>query len=166
MHRRVALANVASALVALPTCLETGARVSATAAATDDGADVRQALARFLTAFENLDWPAFRAAFADDASVFFPVPEPPDRFDGHVAVEARFHDVFAAIREGNPNGPPFHRLVPEGLRIDRLGSDAAMATFHLRNAERVARRTIVFRRTAAGWRIAHLHASNVTPALR
>jgi len=166
MHRRVALAHVASALVVVPTCLEAGARVSAAAAATDDGADVRQALARFLTAFENLDWPAFRAAFADDASVFFPVPEPPDRFDGHAAVEARFHEVFAAIREGNPSGPPFHRLVPEGLRIDRLGPDAAIATFHLRNAERVARRTIVFRRTAAGWRIAHLHASNVTPASR
>src|SRR5690349_19037735 len=158
MHRRVALAHVASALVVVPTCLEAGVRVSA-ATAADDTADVRQALARFLTAFENLDWPAFRAAFADDASVFFPVPEPPDRFDGHAAVEARFHEVFAAIREGNSKGPAFHRRVPEGLRIGRLGSLASTGSLHLRNAGRLSRCTAVFRRTAAGWRTGYPHAS-------
>jgi ketosteroid isomerase-like protein len=126
-----------------------------------DTAAIQAALTRFLTAFENLDWDAFRASFADDATVFFPLPEPPARFDGHAAVEARFRAVFDAIRAGHPNGPPFHRLIPEDLRIDPLGHDAAIVTFHLRNAERVARRTIVFRRTAQGWKIAHLHASNV-----
>ena len=152
MLRREALATVASALLVTTA----GA---APAAETDE---VRATLTRFLTAFENLDWATFRAAFADDASVFFPVPEPPARFDGRAAVEARFHEVFAAIRAGNPGGPPFHRLVPEELRVDLLGSDAAIATFHLRNGERTARRTIVLRRTTAGWRIAHLHASNVS----
>jgi len=40
---------------------------------------VRAALTRFLTAFENLDWDAFRASFNDDVTVFFPMPEPPQR---------------------------------------------------------------------------------------
>jgi hypothetical protein len=59
---------------------------------------------------------------------------------------------------------PFQRLVPEDLRIEQIGRDAAVATFHLRNEQRLARRTIVFTRTARGWRIAHLHASNVSSA--
>jgi len=40
-------------------------------------------------------------------------------------------------------------------------ANAAIVTFHLRNDERVGRRTIVFRKTDGAWRIAHLHASNV-----
>jgi len=125
---------------------------------------VETALERFLAAFENLDWEGFRAAFDDDATAFFPTPEPPQRFEGRAAVEAQFQRVFNALRTTAPSGPPFQRLVPEELRIDQIGTDTAVATFHLRNEQRLARRTIVFRRTARGWRIAHLHASNVAPA--
>jgi ketosteroid isomerase-like protein len=152
------LAIVAAVLLTVP--VRVGA--SRTAGSADaDTAAVRTALTRFLTAFENLDWDAFRASFADDASVFFPVPEPPARADGRGAVEARFRVVFDGIRAGHPGGPPFHRLTPEDLRIDLIGAAAAIVTFHLRTAERLARRTIVFRRTAGGWKIAHLHASTV-----
>jgi hypothetical protein len=38
---------------------------------------------------------------------------------------------------------------------------AAIASFVLRNRERVARRTIVFRDDHGTWRIVHLHGSNV-----
>jgi ketosteroid isomerase-like protein len=124
---------------------------------------VKAALTRFLTAFENLDWDAFRASFDEDATVFFPAPEPPQRFEGRAAVEAQFQRVFGGIRAAAPSGPPFQRLVPEDLRIEQIGANAAVATFHLRNAQRIARRTIVFKRTSRGWRIAHLHASNVAP---
>ena len=125
---------------------------------------VRGALARFLTAFESLDWDAFRASFDDDVTVFFPTPEPPQRFEGRAAVEAQFQIVFASIRAVAPSGPPFQRLVPEDLRINAIGKDVGVATFHLRNEERIARRTIVFKRTRRGWRIVHLHASNVARA--
>ncbi|HEX8387823.1 MAG TPA: hypothetical protein VF636_02300, partial [Sphingomonas sp.] len=37
-----------------------------------DGLDA--AVARWLDAFNRLDWPAFRAAFASDATVFHPSP--------------------------------------------------------------------------------------------
>jgi ketosteroid isomerase-like protein len=125
---------------------------------------VRAALTRFLTAFENLDWDTFRACFDDDVTVFFPTPEPPQRFEGRAAVEAHFQQVFASIRAVTPSGPPFQKLVPEDLQIDVIGTDAALATFHLRNEQRIGRRTVVFKHSARGWRIAHLHASNMAPA--
>ena len=102
-----------------------GCAIGATYQHDDPDPAVRAALTRFLTAFENLDWDVFRASFDDDATAFFPTPEPPQRFEGR----------------------------------------AAVATFQLRNEQRLARRTILFKRTAGGWRIAHLHASNVSSAL-
>ena len=35
-------------------------------------ADVRQALARFIRAFDDLDWENFRLSFDDNATVFYP----------------------------------------------------------------------------------------------
>lgn len=123
--------------------------------------EVRAALALFLTAFENLEWDRVRQCFDDSATVFFPAPTPPERADGRAAFEARFTEVFAQIRNATPGGPPFQRLAPEDLLVEMLGSEAAIATFHLRNAERLARRTIVLRLRARGWLIAHMHATNV-----
>jgi ketosteroid isomerase-like protein len=130
--------------------------------AAGDIVAVRMALTRFLTAFENLDWDTFRSSFDDNATVFFPSPEPPERCQGRVAFEARFRKIFDGIRREHPGGPPFHHLEPEDVRTELLGPSIALVTFHLRNAERVARRTIVFRRVAGRrWLIVHLHASNV-----
>jgi ketosteroid isomerase-like protein len=158
--RCICLIVAAISLLAFPA--STGAQRELTGNSADL-APVRAALTEFLTAFENLDWEAFRACFDDRATVFFPIPEPPQRFDGRAAFEAHFQQVFKAIRSAAPSGPPFHHLDPEDLHIEALGPDAALASFHLRNNQRIARRTIVFKRTARGWRIAHLHASNVAP---
>ncbi len=124
-----------------------------------DSIAVHAALGKFLTAFENLDWEPFCASFDDDATVFFPPPEVQERLDGRAAYEAGFRRIFDAIRPNNPNGPPFQSLKPEDLRIDSLGPGVALASFHMRNGERIARRTIVFRERNGVWRIAHLHAS-------
>jgi ketosteroid isomerase-like protein len=126
-----------------------------------DVADVHTALTRFLVAFENLDWGAFRECFDDQATVFFPSPEPGERAEGRAAYEARFRHVFDEIRRTEPSGPPFQTLEPQDLRIEVLGPNGALVTFHLRNAERLARRTVVFRKADGRWRIFHLHASNV-----
>jgi ketosteroid isomerase-like protein len=126
--------------------------------------EARAALLAFLFAFENLDWDAFRVWFASDVSVFFPSPEPCDRFDGREAVEAQFAKVFEGIRKGARTGPPYHRLEPVNLLVEDLDAGLALATFELVNPERMARRTVVFKKTSEGWRIAHLHASNASPA--
>jgi ketosteroid isomerase-like protein len=156
--RRACLVVAASSLLAFP--VSAGGQREGNGSSVDV-AQVRTALTEFLTAFENLDWDAFRASFDDQVTVFFPTPEPPQRFDGRAAVEAHFQEVFKAIRSASPSGPPFQRLDPEDLRIEALSADTALASFHLRNNQRIARRTIVFKRTARGWRIAHLHASNI-----
>jgi len=134
------------------------------AAAASDQQDVEQAASHFLASFENLDMPAFIACFADDATVFFPAPEPPERFVGKAAIRSRFQQVFDAIRKRASGGPPYHRLEPQELQVQLLGHDAAVVTFHLRNSERIARRTLVMKKVQGAWLIAHLHASNFQKA--
>jgi hypothetical protein len=41
-----------------------------------------------------------------------------------------------------------------------LSGDTAVVSFHLRNSERIARRTLVMKKARGAWLIAHLHASN------
>ncbi len=154
---RPLIAAFGSSTVTMPV----GGHGLVTTAPIDAEAEVRAALALFLAAFENLDWDRFRLCFDNDATVFFPSPTPPDRSDGRAEFEARFTDVFAQIRKAAPSGPPFQRLAPEDLHVEVLGAEAAVATFHLRNAERLARRTVVMGKRGATWRIVHLHATNV-----
>jgi len=122
---------------------------------------VHTLVTKFLRAFEDLDMSRFIACFANDATVFFPIPEPPSRVDGKRAIQSRFEIVFASIRLGAASGPPYHRLIPEDLAVQATSSDSAVVSFHLRNAERTARRTLVLRKEGEQWLIVHLHASNV-----
>jgi ketosteroid isomerase-like protein len=124
-------------------------------------AEVREAVNRFLRAFENLDMQHFIACFAEDATVFFPEPEPARRFDGKAAIKTHFEQVFAAIRlDSASSEPPFHRLVPENLQVELLGDEGAVVTFQMTNAIRIARRTLVLQKRGDSWLISHLHASN------
>ena len=133
-----------------------------TAGAASDQQEIEQATTHFLTSFENLDMPAFLACFADDATAFFPAPEPPERVTGKAAIRSRFQLVFDAIRKGASAGPPYHRLEPQDLQIQSLSAETAVVSFHLRNSERIARRTLVLKKVRSTWLIAHLHASNLS----
>ena len=125
---------------------------------------IEELTSRFLTSFENLDMPAFIACFADDATVVFPSPEPPERVSDKDAIRTRFQKVFDSIRKGANSGPPYHRLIPQDVDIQLLGTDAAVVSFHLSNTGRLARRTLVLQNVHGRWFIAHLHASNVSRA--
>ena len=119
---------------------------------------VEAALAEFLAAFNDLDWDRFRACFTEDATVFFPArPFPNARATGWDEVAAGFAPYFANLRATVP-GPPYQQITPHDLHIQPLG-DTAIATFHLPRENALGRRTLVLRNTAAGWKIAHLHAS-------
>ena len=133
-----------------------------TAGAASDQQEIEQATTHFLTSFENLDMPAFLACFADDATAFFPAPEPPERVTGKAAIRSRFQLVFDVIRKGASAGPPYHRLEPQDLQIQSLSAETAVVSFHLRNSERIARRTLVMKKVRSTWLIAHLHASNLS----
>jgi ketosteroid isomerase-like protein len=125
-----------------------------------DRAGIETFTRKFLRAFENLDMQQFIACFADNATVFFPRPEPPERVDSKQAIQQRFERVFASIRSTAKSGPPFHHLAPEDLTIQMMPGQTAVVSFHLRDSERIARRTLVLINTNGEWRILHLHASN------
>jgi ketosteroid isomerase-like protein len=117
-------------------------------------------LARFIRAFDDLDWENFRAAFADDATVFYPRAFP-ERANGRAEFEKGFKAVFEQVRDGK-SSPPYMDIQPRDLNI-RMFGDVAIATFHLDDRpEFLNRRTLVLQKTNSGWKIVHLHASEVS----
>jgi ketosteroid isomerase-like protein len=57
-------------------------------------------------------------------------------------------------------------IQPKGMKVQMFG-DFAIATFHLDDrAGLVNRRTIVMTKTPAGWKIVHLHASELLSAAK
>jgi ketosteroid isomerase-like protein len=127
---------------------------------SDDRAAIEAFTRKFLRAFEDLDMQHFISCFADNATVFFPIPEPPERVDGKPAIQQRFEHVFASIRSTAKSGPPFHHLMPENVAIQIMPGQTAVVSFQLRNPERISRRTLVLINTNGRWLILHLHASN------
>lgn len=122
-------------------------------------ADVRETLTHFIRAFDDLDWEQFRQAFDDNATVFYPRAMP-ERANGRAEFENGFKTVFKQIR-GSKTAAPYMDIQPKELRIQRFG-DVAIATFHLDDrAGFLNRRTIVLKKTKKGWKIVHLHASEV-----
>jgi len=121
--------------------------------------EVRRTLTRFLTAFENLEWEAFRNCFADAATVYFP-SQRANRATGRAEIETTFRQVFERIR-ATKSAPPYLNLEPADLDI-QVFQDTAVATFHLYDLPNaVGRRTVVLEKRAGEWKIVHLHASNV-----
>jgi ketosteroid isomerase-like protein len=126
---------------------------------TSPEAQVHAALADFIRAFDNLGWERFRLAFDDNATVFYPRGFPA-RAKGRRQFEENFRRVFEQIR-GAKTSPPYMNIEPKDLDLQMFG-DVAVATFHL--DDRVGflnRRTLVLTRTKTGWKIIHLHASEV-----
>lgn len=124
--------------------------------------EIERAFTHFVGAFNGLEWDEFLSSFAGDASLFNPdIPEALSlhRLDGSENVEATFRRVFDAIRRTG-SGPHF---VPRDVRVQRF-ADTAIVTFEFdRDDGSFGRRTIVFARQAQGWKIVHVHASNISP---
>jgi len=121
--------------------------------------EVRDALAKFVCAFDNLDWESFRLAFDDNATVFYPRAFP-ERASGREEFEKTFKVVFQQIRGGKTSAP-YIDIQPKDMRI-QIFDDIAIATFHLDDRTGfLNRRTIVLHKARAGWKIVHLHASEV-----
>jgi ketosteroid isomerase-like protein len=129
-----------------------------------DSVSAHRAATRFLVAFDSLQFDAFRAQLADDVTMFFPFPQVPRRADGRAAVEQVFSQFMEAQRTARARDgrPMVQGLMPQvrDLRVQMVGADAAVASFHL-GAESPARRSIVFRRTGTdAWQVVHWHASS------
>ncbi len=129
---------------------------------------MRALIADFLTAFNNLDWPAFKKCWSDRPVVFYPsaVPQPSGRrTDEWADFEAAWGRQFGAMREtATKRGvthPPYQNIEPKDVRIDFPAPTVAVVTFHLGPENGVlGRRMLVVVKVADGWKITHLHASN------
>jgi len=120
---------------------------------------VKDALAKFIRAFDDLDWEAFRMSFDDNATVFYPRAVP-ERANGRAEFEKTFKTVFDQIRSSK-TAPPYMDIQPKKLRI-QVFRNVAIVTFHLHDrAAFLNRRTIVLSKTRNGWKIVHLHASEI-----
>jgi SnoaL-like domain len=125
-------------------------------------ATVEQTLSTFLTAFDNLDWPAFRACFNDRPTMFHPSGPNIRRVDIPEEFDAAWKLVFERIRKNSGRtAPPYMKLSPADLRIDPLDENVSLVTFHLIDGQTLSRRTLILRRYDDGWKIVHIHASNL-----
>jgi ketosteroid isomerase-like protein len=132
------------------------------AAAGSENAGIQAFLQKFLVAFDNLDWPAFADCFSDSATVFHPAPPNLRRTDSRGQFEKAWLGVFERIKkESGRSSPPYMQLKPEDLQIEILTDGAALVTFHLTNGNILSRRTLVLKKFALGWKIVHIHASNL-----
>jgi ketosteroid isomerase-like protein len=124
-------------------------------------ATVEQTLEEFVSAFDSLDWPRFRACFRDNATVFHPAPPNQHRTEPG-DLDQSWIGVFDRIRKSSGrNSPPYMQLHPTDVRIDHLSPDVALVTFHLEDGEILGRRTVVLQRISGAWKIVHSHASNI-----
>jgi ketosteroid isomerase-like protein len=154
-----------SAAILAAVLLATGAAHPAPAPAPPAAAttEVKAAVDAFVHAFEALDWPAFRACFAEGATVFHPAPPHVLRTDSPESFERAWADAFERIRRNSGRtAPPYFTLAPKDVKIQLLAEKVALVTFHLPDKETVGRRTVVLQKLEAGWKIVHIHASNLT----
>jgi ketosteroid isomerase-like protein len=147
---------VVSTLVVL-LVLVTPATKSRAQGATDE---VERAVTAFLQPFANRNVPGFIDYFVNDATVFMPSNEAgasPIRVEGKTSIAREFESLFQRLGlQPQTAAPP---ITPQNLQVQRYG-DVAVVTFHLGTERARGRRTLVMLRTAAGWKITHLHASN------
>jgi ketosteroid isomerase-like protein len=126
-------------------------------------ASIEEAVSAFLTAFDNLDWQAFRTCFSRTPTIFHPAAPNIRRIDSPDQFEKAWLGVFERIKKSSGRtSPPYMSLNPLDLRVEKLSEEVALVTFHLVDGSTVNRRTLVFKREANGWKIVHIHASNIT----
>jgi ketosteroid isomerase-like protein len=139
------------------------------AQSTPEG-QVRHLVADFLTAFNNLDWPAFRQCWNENPVVFYPSLVPnstgrrtEDLAEFETAWRRQFDLIHDAAAKRGITKAPFQNIEPQDVRIDFPAPTAAVVTFHLGpNNNVLGRRMFVIVKTPAGWKITHLHASNLS----
>lgn len=122
---------------------------------------IRALLQRFLDAIDHADAAALAPLWCVDASMYFPFANSQDLVRGRDAVLARFDRMFADLRTRNPGPPPYIRFRTEAFECLELDERHAVVYAMLAFAAQRGRRTLIFRREPDGWRLLHVHASNM-----
>lgn len=121
----------------------------------------------FVAALCNADLDSLVATFADDATVFTPIPSVPQRVAGKAAIRQAFAPFLESLR-ATGGGPPYMSLNPREVEVRRF-DQTAIVTFHLgqlpsadgHQPTSFSRRSFVLRYASGRWLIVHLHGSNV-----
>jgi ketosteroid isomerase-like protein len=121
---------------------------------TADEAEIRQALAKSVDAFNRGDLPGHLAIY--DPGVTFMTKDGPK--PGVAPIEQSFREHYFK------DGKPIQQLRFEQLAVRALGRESALATARWALAgggkpELSGWFTLVWQRTAAGWRAVHDHSS-------
>jgi hypothetical protein len=88
-------------------------------------------------------------------------------FDSPEAFEKAWLGVFARIKkQSGRDQPPYMNLRPQDLLIQMQSPDIALATFHLIDGDTIDRRSMVLKQYPDGWKIVHIHASNIGSTTR
>lgn len=121
---------------------------------TADEAEIRQALAKSVDAFNRGDLPGHLAIY--DPGVTFMTKDGPK--PGVAPIEQSFREHYFK------DGKPIQQLRFEQLAVRALGPESALATARWALAgggkpELSGWFTLVWQRTAAGWRAVHDHSS-------
>ncbi len=125
-----------------------------------DSVNIMKAATDFVTAFNNFDWPNFRKAFTDDATIFYPFWGQARRVGGRRDIESVWIKIFPEFKDSNNKSRL--QINPKEIRIQIYGN-TAIVTFHLGDgAINLSRRTLVMIKEKRNWKIAHLHASTVS----
>ena len=121
-----------------------------------------ETLRAFLMAFENCDLPLMESFFAPDAT-YFDRAQPGSRnvesYERGIGMPAGMRELAEQLPRAGGRAP-YHKVEPQNLLIQSF-ENVALCTFHLLNADTLGRRTVVLNRRHEGWRIVHIHASNV-----
>jgi hypothetical protein len=125
-------------------------------------AEVQVTFEQCIDALRTLDGDRFGACFDDDVTLFNPdIPDAKSLhlLHGRAAVEGHFRSMFEAVRKSAPE--PRIDVRPRDVLI-QLAGDTAVITFEFpRDDSGYGRRTMVLVRRHAGWKILHIHASNI-----
>ena len=131
---------------------------SVRAQAPSDSAVVSRAMMSFLDALNALDLAGMAFHFADDVTAFVPSAQA-----GQVTGKPAVTEIFRVFVEASRMVADRKPAAPNGLTVVASG-ELGYASFSVSTATGVVRRrTFIWKRTGSGWRIAHFHASDVSP---
>jgi uncharacterized protein (TIGR02246 family) len=107
---------------------------------------------RFVASVNAADTATFLSFFSEDATAFFPT---------NAARKIGIQQIREAIAPAFAQGPRNPAVRANDLVVT-VNDDLAVASFDAGIGAAHARRTLVLRRMDGGWKIIHLHASNLT----
>jgi len=124
-------------------------------------AEIERVVTGFLAAVDAGDRASLGECFATEATMYFPFDDTPDLVEGRAAILQRFDRLFGAWRRRGLS-TPYVGFSPKQFRARAAGPGHALATFTVGIEGAPGRRSVLLRQCGAGWKILHLHASNLS----